>query len=127
MAKTQQVQSSGKGQGVNCRLWGRLFKGKFIDAGSQNRKIVECILKQGRLILDCLTLKVPNKNCSRQHFNFLLLSLEENEADFSCEQRIHLKYQVLFSLKNNEKIFMNVVCCSHDCDWPFKGQLWGLS
>ena len=43
--------------------------------------------------------------------------------DFSCEssaqQRIHLKYQVLFSLKNNEKIFMNVVCCSRD--WRFKG------
>ena len=27
-----------------------------------------------------LTLKVPNKNCSRQHFNFLLLSFEENKA-----------------------------------------------
>ena len=43
--------------------------------------------------------------------------------DFSCEssawQRIHLKYQVLFSLKNNEKIFMNVICCSRDC--LFKG------
>ena len=43
--------------------------------------------------------------------------------DFSCEssseQRIHLKDQVLFSLKNNEKIFMNVVCCSRD--WRFKG------
>ena len=25
----------------------------------------------------------------------------------------------LFSLKNNEKIFMNVVCCSRD--WRFKG------
>ena len=32
---------------------------------------------------------------------------------------IHLKHQVLFSLKNNEKIFMNVVCCS--LDWRFKG------
>ena len=30
-----------------------------------------------------------------------------------------MKYQVLFSLKNNEEIFMKVVCCS--CDWPFKG------
>ena len=30
-----------------------------------------------------------------------------------------MKYQVSFSLKNNEKIFMNAVCCS--CDWPFKG------
>ena len=28
-----------------------------------------------------------------------------------------MKYQVLFSLKNNEEIFMNVVCCS--CDWSF--------
>ena len=27
-----------------------------------------------------LTLKVPNKNCSRRHFNFLLLSFEENKA-----------------------------------------------
>ena len=25
-----------------------------------------------------------------------------------------MKYQVLFSLKNNEKILMNVVCCSHN-------------
>ena len=33
--------------------------------------------------------------------------------------RIHLKHQVLFSLKNNEKkIGMNVVCCSRD--WRFK-------
>ena len=30
-----------------------------------------------------------------------------------------MKYQVLFSLGNNEKVFMNVVCCS--CDWHFKG------
>ena len=27
-----------------------------------------------------LTLKVPNKNFSRRHFNFLLLSFEENKA-----------------------------------------------
>ena len=27
-----------------------------------------------------LTLKAPNKNCSRQHFNFLLLSFKENKA-----------------------------------------------
>ena len=26
-----------------------------------------------------------------------------------------MKYQVLFSLKKNENVFMNVVCCSHDC------------
>ena len=29
-----------------------------------------------------------------------------------------MKYQVLFSLKNNEKVFINVVCCSRD--WCFK-------
>ena len=55
-----------------------------------------------------LALKAPNKNCSRRHFKFLFLSFEEYDArkwrlDFSCEQRIHLKHQVLFSLKNNEK------------------------
>ena len=27
-----------------------------------------------------LTLKAPNKNCSRRHFNFLLISFEENKA-----------------------------------------------
>ena len=31
-----------------------------------------------------------------------------------------MKYKVLFSLKNNEKVFMNVVCCIRD--WRFKGQ-----
>ena len=31
-----------------------------------------------------------------------------------------MKYQVLFSLKNNEKVFINVVCCS--LDWRFKGK-----
>ena len=65
------------------------------------------------------TLKTPNKNCSRRHFNFLLLSFEENKA----RQRILQKHQVLFSLKkkkkNNEKILMTVVCCSRD--WRVKG------
>ena len=32
---------------------------------------------------------------------------------------IHMKYQVLFSLKNNETVFMNILCCSHE--WHFKG------
>ena len=30
-----------------------------------------------------------------------------------------MTYQVLFSLKNNDTVFINVVCCSHD--WRFKG------
>ena len=29
-----------------------------------------------------------------------------------------MKYQVLFSLKNNEKVFINVICCRHD--WLFR-------
>ena len=32
----------------------------------------------------------------------------EVSCESSAEQRIHLKHQVLFSLKNNENIFMNV-------------------
>ena len=30
-----------------------------------------------------------------------------------------MKHQILFSLKNNEKISVNVVCCSRN--WRFKG------
>ena len=31
-----------------------------------------------------------------------------------------MKHQVLFSLKNNEKVLIHVVCCSRD--WRFKGK-----
>ena len=73
--------------------------------------------------LDSLTYKAPNKNCSRRHFYFFFLLLSKKiRLDVLCEssakQRIHLKHQVLLSLKNNEKIFMNAVCCSRD--WLFK-------
>ena len=30
-----------------------------------------------------------------------------------------MEYLAIFSLKNNEKVFMNTVCCSRD--WRFKG------
>ena len=36
----------------------------------------------------------------------------------SARQRIHKKYQVSFSLKSNEKVFTNVICCSRD--WRFE-------
>ena len=36
-----------------------------------------------------------------------------------CLAEDHMKNQVLFSLKNNEKVFINVVCRSRD--WRFKG------
>ena len=53
-------------------------------------------------------LKVPNKNCSRRHFFFIYFSLsKEIRLDFHVN---HMKYQALFSLKNNEKAFINVVC-----------------
>ena len=45
-----------------------------------------------------LTLKASNENCSKQHFDFLLLSFGEIRLDVSCEssasERIHMKYQV---------------------------------
>ena len=31
-----------------------------------------------------------------------------------------MKYQILFCLKNNEKVYINVVCCSPD--WHFRGK-----
>ena len=34
-----------------------------------------------------------------------------------------MEYQVLFSVKNNEKVFINAVCCSQD--WCFKVGLVG--
>ena len=70
-----------------------------------------------------LTLQTPNKNCSRRHFIFYFYLYKEIRLDVSLEssarQRIHMKFQVLFSLKNNEKVSINVVCCSRD--WRFKG------
>ena len=70
--------------------------------------------------LDVFTLKAPNKNCSRQHFIFFHFYLsKKRRLDVSCEssvgQRIHLKYQVVFSLKTGkEKVLKTVVCCSCD-------------
>ena len=53
-----------------------------------------------------LALKAPNKNCI---FIFYFYLLKKIRIDLSCEssaeQRIHLKHQVLFILKSNEKIF----------------------
>ena len=59
-----------------------------------------------------------------QQTTFYLLYLSEKiRLNFSYEssarQRIHLKLQVIFSLRNNVKIFIYVVCCSRD--WRFKG------
>ena len=53
------------------------------------------------LALFCyLTLKAPNKNCSRRHFIFLFLSFD-------------------LSLNIKMKIYMKFICCRRD--WRFKG------
>ena len=67
---------------VSARLWKGSWKLVEILANA----ITKCIWsKYNRLkniyeICFLLTLKVPNKICSRWHFNFLLLSFEENKA-----------------------------------------------
>ena len=56
-----------------------------------------------------LTLEMQNKNCSRRNFIYIFYFYVSKKIGFdvscnSCvQQRIHMKYQVLFSLKNNEK------------------------
>ena len=45
----------------------------------------------------------------------VLFTLKNNEKIFkSVICRSHMKYQVLLSPKDNEKILKSVVCCNHD-------------
>ena len=37
------------------------------------------------LVANCLTLKAPNKNCSRRHFNFYFYVSKEIRLNVSCE------------------------------------------
>ena len=68
-----------------------------------------------------LPLKRQTKIAADDTFFYFYLS-KERKLDILCEpsarQRIHMKYQVLISVNNNEKVFINVVCCSRD--WRFK-------
>ena len=59
------------------------------------------------------TLKCQTKIAADDLIIFYFYLSKKIRLDFSCES------SVLFSLKNNAKIFMNVVCCSRD--WRFKG------
>ena len=56
--------------------------------------------------------------CSLDSLVFYFYLSKIIKLDFSREssagQRIHMKHQVLFSLKNNEKVIINVICCSRD-------------
>ena len=74
-------------------------------------------------IVNTLTLKRQTTIAANDSLSFYFYLLKKIRLDFSCEssaqQRIHLKHQVLFSLKNNEILFMNVVCCRRDL--CFKG------
>ena len=61
--------------------------------------------KTESLLNDVSTLKVPSKNCCRQHsYSFYHKKIG---LDISCEssawQMIHMKCQYLFSLKNKKK------------------------
>ena len=64
-------------------------------------------------------LKCQTKIAADDTLFFYFYLSKEIRLNVSCEssakQKIHMKYQVLFSLKNNEKVFINVVCCSRDC------------
>ena len=48
---------------------------------------------------------------------FYFYLLKKIRLDFSCDSSAYIKSY--FLQKNNEKIFINVVCCSRD--WRFKG------
>ena len=58
-------------------------------------------------IFSLLTLKAPNKNCSRRHFNFFTFIFPRTKClTFHVNpvrQRIHMKYPDLFSLRKNFK------------------------
>ena len=74
------------------------------------------------LLLLVLTLKGPSKVAADDSYFFTFYFSKKIRLNVSCEssaeQRIPMNYQVLFALKNDEKVFMNVVCCSRD--WCFK-------
>ena len=59
-------------------------------------------------VIKLLTLKAPNKICSRQHSKiFIFYFSEKTSLDISCEssawQMIHMKCQDLFSSENKKK------------------------
>ena len=75
----------------------------------------------------CITSSNSNPENAKQKlqqttsfFNFYFYLPKKIRLDFfHLNPLLHLKHQVLVSLKNNEKLFMNAVCCSRD--WRFKG------
>ena len=83
---------------------------------------MEALLIQTQILKpkSCLRLKNGDKKVEMEPFTLILNCQTKIAADhslifslFSSEENIKS-----FSLKNNEKVFMNIVC-SHD--WHFKG------
>ena len=54
--------------------------GEFSEEINVNHCEKECELDVQTKVRQLLTLKAPNKNCSRRHFKFLLLYFEKNKA-----------------------------------------------
>ena len=71
---------------------------QFYDQLTTNHKLTEIYLEP---------LKCQTKISAEDILNFYFYLLKKIRLDFSCEsfaqQRIHMKHQVLFSLKNNKK------------------------
>ena len=90
---------------------------KLLNCQSTVKNVITCYI----LFNNVLTLKAPNKMATDDILIFYCCLSKKIRLDFSCEssaqQRIHLKHQVLFSLKNNEK---NIYECRN---WCFKGLL----
>ena len=65
-------------------------------------------------------LKRQTKNAADDILIFYFHLSKKIRLDFSCESLAEdsLETSSFISLKNNEKLFMNVVCRSHD--WCFK-------
>ena len=72
-----------------------------------------------------LTLKMPSKICSRQHFILLFFQRKQvlifRVNHLLLGRRFTWNIKTCFIWKNKKKIFQNVVCCS--CDWRLKGWL----
>ena len=64
------------------------------------------------------SLPEPSKLAVDDTFFFYFYPSKKIRLDLSLESSAWMKYQVLLSLKNNEKILKTVVCCS--LDWRFK-------
>ena len=108
---------------ISLPLIGELCEKNVKNSICIQRFFNQVILKvhtDGVLIL--ITLKEPSTTAADDTYLFLYFSKKiwlDVSSESSARQRIRMKYQVLFSLKNNEKVVKTVICFSRD--WRFKG------